>query len=181
MKRFLLLFTVLLSGLCLSQNSVKYFNVKPINEIPKETLKGYNVKFDKFEKIHIIQAKSPYTNDFYPLLIINENGECYIKLIVNYMGKNWIFFNEVQLLIKNEKFSFNVSGADKKVSGGFVYENSYTLINEDVFEILKEISAAGEKIDLRLIGEGIYDGSIGVNEAKITTKILDLLDKIKID
>ena len=54
-------------------------------------------------------------------------------------------------------------------------------VDEDMFEMLQAVADAKSKIDIRFSGEKFYDKKIGLKEAEITKRILDLFDKLKVE
>lgn len=178
---FYFFFTLLSVGVFAQTNKVLIFNAPNISEIPKETLKGFNVDYDKFQKTNFIKAKSGWTDDFYPYISLSDDGTMSLRMVISYRGSRWIFFDKIHLIIDGEDYSYFFTDTNRDViSGSLVKEWVDIRVDEEMFGILQAVSSSKTKIDIRFSGEKSSDGKIGLKEAEITTRILELFEKLKI-
>lgn len=107
-----------------------------------------------------------------PYLAQNDSG-CWIRVIYNYTGDSWVFFQKVTILADGEKFykSFNYYDITRDNGGGRVWEYIDTDASSDV-DMLTAIANSSEAI-IRFEGrEYVYDYTVKSSDKQIISQAL---------
>lgn len=163
------------------RESNNIYESKNLSDLEKSDLKGFNVRYDKFKKVNYIQAKSGWTDDFYPYIGLSDDGNVFLRMVIRYTGSDWTFFDKIHLIIDGEDYIYYVPETKRRVlSNASVVESADFPVDPEFMKILKAVSAAEDEILIRFSGERNRDSKIYLKEAEITTRILNLFEKLKI-
>jgi hypothetical protein len=151
-----------------------------LNKATKEDLKKFYVETDKFTKNTIIQFKRTSGTRLNLILQISE-GKALLALRTYYRGPNWLFINNVDFLINNNKYSYQVNEGDRDVQLGYITETYLNFVDEDLLSILNSVANTENDIDVRFDGsksnfDFILKKKYGIEPLK---EILNLLNTIK--
>jgi hypothetical protein len=169
----------------LELNAMKFESVKrgSLSNASTETLKKFYVSTDKFNDITILTSKKgKYWYRISPFIRI-FGKDVYLLLTTKYTGKDWIFMENVTVLLDNEKYFYTIEKTDRKVSSiAIVTEVSTKIVDDTLFSIINKISNATNEIDVRFQGsKGDYDFKLSLKEIEEIKKTLllykELLDK----
>jgi|GEM_PF-1532718 len=154
---------------------------KPLDLLSKDDLKGLNRDYDKFQKKTFIKIKSNTSSALAPFLIIDDQDRLFLNLRVNYNGPDWIFMDQMTVLIGSETYNYifnNQSERDVK-SGGNVSERIFEPVNKELFDILDHIAGTEDTVSIRLHGDKYKDGKVSAKEIESIKKILSIYHKLK--
>lgn len=112
---------------------------------------------DKFQQCNFYQDKNPFhKNKSFDVYIV-EGTTNYVRLVFNYSGSDWIFFEKAIILNKNdETINFTFNSWDKEtdvISAKKVVENADLVITREEAAKLKKVLEGGF-VRLRLQGKG---------------------------
>lgn len=112
---------------------------------------------DKFQQCNFYRNRNPfYKNKSFDIYVV-ESTTNYVRLIFNYKGKDWLFFEKAIILNKQEQtISFTFNSWEKTtdvISAKEVRESADIVITRDEVSRLKDVLEGGF-VRLRLQGKG---------------------------
>lgn len=179
MRKLLLLLIVFISFSSFAQE------VKPIdiNTLTSKEKKGWVFNTDKFENITYIQKKWSETARIYPYIGI-DNNNMYLRLVTEYRGDDWIFYEKIIFLIDGERYDFVPSKPDRKVVGNTavaVSERADTYVDKNVFDLLTKIATAKTRVEYRLQGNFTANRKLSSKDLDFIKETLDFYERLKLD
>lgn len=155
---------------------VKY---KDLSTIDSKELKKFEIDKDKFKDKTIIKRKWVSTiADVYPYISLFE-GEMFLRLKINYSGRDWVFFKKVIFLVDGEKFEFIPTLTDTNIgSSATVYEYSDTRIDSKTLLLVEKIANA-KTVEYQLNGKYTADRKMKSNAIEYFKSIVDLYNQLK--
>ena len=164
-----------LSGL-LSLNTDK--PTVSLNDVPEEFKKDFRIEYDKFKDVTFVTSKKANGLNirFYPYIGISGNNVS-LRIVNIYQGKDWIFFNSVQMLANGKSYTYNTPNPTREVNNG-VYESTDILVDPQLLRMLENITLSDEKVEYRLSGEYSKDYILSAKEIEIVKNTLLLYLKL---
>lgn len=112
---------------------------------------------DKFQQCNFYRNRNPfYKNKSFDIYVV-ESTTNYVRLVFNYKGRDWLFFEKAIILNKKEQtISFTFNSWEKTtdvISAKEVRENADIVITRDEVSKLKDVLEGGF-VRLRLQGKG---------------------------
>lgn len=167
----------------LSSDSTIRYQAKPLDNADPRLLRLFDVEEDRFRNQIRIEHKSarkiPYPR-FYPEIVISD-GYIELRLVTVYLGDSWIFFDNVQVLVDDEKFEFSVQSTNRQVVSGGVVERSKNSVDEYLLDMLNKIVLSEYGVEYRLSGEYYEDRSISRRELRVIQDTFDLVNSLIVD
>lgn len=147
------------------------------SKVDKEKLKDFKVNEDKFKNSVFINHKKNTGNRIRIYIGINSN-EAFLRLVSDYHGSDWIFMNQVILLIDGNKYKYEISNPVRDiVSGSGVKEKSDALVNAELEVIVKAIAGSKGKVEIRFSGENkVEDFTLSQREINCIQETLDIFN-----
>jgi len=149
---------------------------KYLSELNSDDLRNFKINKDKFKESAFIHHKKE-GDLFYPYLSLKD-GNIYMRLVADYSGKDWIFFDNLIFIADGNKYEINFPNTDRTIGSGYVYERGDTFVSKDILEILRKISVAGVA-EVRFSGKSVYDRKLSRNQINVLYEIIALYDKLK--
>lgn len=151
---------------------------RPISELSQEDLKGFKVKEDKFRKVTFIHHKLEGRN--YPYLAISADNLLSMRIVMNYYGSNWIFFDKIIFLCNDETFEVKDLDVDRKIRGtNSVYETADFRVDNSLYSFFYKAFESGKDIEYQLSGKYSSDGKLKSSEIKVLLSVFYLYRKLK--
>lgn len=175
MKKIILLL-LLVSGIVNAQGLSTEKEVD-LSKIPKEVLKNFRISEDKFNSATFIYNKS--TNSRLHLYIGIRYKNPYLRFVCKYDGKDWIFFKNIVFLIDGIRYDYKPLKVEREAYLGGLYEKSDNLVFESDMELINAIASAKESIDIRFVGDKVYDCTFGIKKVEDIKETLDLYNSFK--
>lgn len=151
-------------------NAIKFPEVKKgsLSNVSSESLKNFYVSTDKFNDITIISSKKNKGWNRLSAFIRIYGKDVYLLVTTKYSGKDWLFIENVTVLVDNEKLFYKVGKADRNVSPSAYVTEEITMIADDyLYNVLTKISNSVNELDIR------FDGSKGEKDFKLTLKEIE--------
>jgi hypothetical protein len=138
-----------------------------------------NVQYDEFQDVVFVQYDNNLGMNFVSMYLASKNtsadrGVNDLRMVINYFGDDWVFWDEVTFLVDGKRFEFDYSMLEthRDANGGTVSEY-YDVLIQDEKNFLEGIERC-VSIKYRLSGSKWY-------ERELTRKeIDDLKDMIKL-
>jgi hypothetical protein len=154
-------------------------------EIDKTTMnkiieqQGFNVRYDEFQEVVFVRQDYNLGMNFIEMYLVSKNtssdrGVNNLRMVVNYYGDDWVFWDKATFLVDGKRFEFDYSILEthREANGGTVDEYFDVLV-QDERNFLDAIETC-VSIKYRLSGSKWY-------ERELTSKeIDDLKDMIKL-
>ena len=161
----------------LKLNSIKFPDIKKgsLSNASPETLKNFYVSTDKFNDITILTSKKG--KDWYRLspFIRIFGKDVYLLLTTKYTGKDWLFIENITVLLDNEKLFYKSGKSDRNVSpNAYVTEQITMIADDNIYDILNKISNSTKEVDVR------FDGSQGNKDFKLSLKEIEDIKRVLI-
>ncbi len=148
-----------------------------LSKVPKEVLKNFRISEDKFNSATFIYNKD--TNPRLHLYIGIRYKNPYLRLVCKYDGKNWIFFKNIVFLIDGIRYDYKPLSIKTEAYLGGVYEKADNLVFESEMELINALTNAKESIDIRFVGDNVYDCTFNIKKVKHLKETLDLYNSFK--
>ena len=139
-----------------------------------ETIKNTYSEYDEFENAKFFRSKNKngtqsIIDDRIGLIGINNGKESKYPLITEidftYVGKDWIFFDNVVIISNDERkeFEFKLTDGVQEVAGKVVIEQQAILLDNETIDFFKKI-IDNDVIKVRFSGKENYDFTLSENE-----------------
>lgn len=148
-----------------------------LSKVPKEVLKNFRINEDKFNSTTFIYNKN--TNPRLHLYIGIKYKNPYLRLVCKYDGKDWIFFKNIVFLIDGIRYDYKPLKVEREAYLGGLYEKSDNLVFETDMELINALANAKESIDIRFVGDKVYDCTFGIKKVENIKETLDLYNSFK--
>lgn len=141
--------------------------------------KKFKISNDKFnESVEIYHKKTGFSYPF-TLRLIEQKGILYLLLDVRLSTYDWVFANDVFVLVDGEKYTLNFEGAERDViSGNRIAESKTFFLDENMVQMIENISYSESDTDIRFSGKRNYDTKLTKKINPIFREILDLVYNI---
>lgn len=151
---------------------------RPLSELSEDDLKGFKVKEDRFKKVTFIHHKLEGRN--YPYLVITADNLLSMRIVMNYSGSNWIFFDKIIFLCNDETFEVKDLDVDRTIGGpNSVYETADFRVDNSLYSFFYKAFESRKDIEYQLSGKYSYNGKLKSSEIKVLLSVFYLYSKLK--
>lgn len=141
-----------------------------------------NIKseYDKYRNITFYDSKNSKGIDPIRLYIGQKEDNKFLRCYIHYSGKDWIFFDKIYLINKeNKRFITDVYFYNKNtdVRDGHVYESiDFVIKNDEIEDFLELLN--GTSISIRLSGNRNKEYKIKERNVKAMKEIIDFYNQL---
>jgi hypothetical protein len=134
-----------------------YYSSQKLQFIPKETLNNFHFINDKFENTTNIFSKSSDGSKI-KLNIKLEKDLCKLRIYSFYSSRNWLFIDSISFLVGEETYKIDqVTSGNRNVGKEYgITERTYTIVNDRILKIIKEIILCKKVVEVRFSGNNEY-------------------------
>jgi len=143
----------------------------------------WNMKYDEFQDVTFVLKDHDIEENFVMMYVVSKStsddrGVNDIRMVINYFGDDWIFWDKVTFLVDGKRFEFDYSMEEtyRDAFGGDVSEYYDVLVNGEE-DFLKEISNC-VSFKYRLSGKQWYERELKkaeVDDLKEAVKLYELV------
>jgi hypothetical protein len=173
----------------LSEAQIKLIEVKAAAKEAEynAALAKLNKTVDKVENITFYKSKNQpeYVNTrcyIYPYIGQHDSGKAYLRIVYDYTGNDWVFFDKVTINVDGVKYTREFDYFDvtrDTVVGGKLYENIDNAATDDDIEMLRAIAESSETI-VRFSGSSYHsDFTVKSSDKEGIKNVLDAYDLMK--